>query len=69
VRYSDPVRTSTAAHALPILVVLPSAEDAIMRAMLDGRGVVAEELARALKARREAASRNVIRMPVLRERS
>jgi hypothetical protein len=30
-------------------------EDAIVRAVLDGRGEVAEELARALRARREAA--------------
>jgi hypothetical protein len=36
-------------------------EDAIVRAMLEGRGEVAEELARALKARREAAAGNVAR--------
>jgi hypothetical protein len=38
-------------------------EDAIVRAMLDGRTEVAEVLARALKAWREAGSRNVLRMP------
>jgi hypothetical protein len=38
-------------------------EDAIVRAMLDGRTEVAEVLARALKARREVVSRNVLRMP------
>jgi hypothetical protein len=42
-------------------------EDAIVRAMLEGRGDVAEELTRALKARREAASGNVVKMPVVRE--
>jgi hypothetical protein len=42
-------------------------EDAIVRAMLEGRGDVAEELVRALKARREPPSGDVIRMPVMRE--
>jgi hypothetical protein len=39
-------------------------EDAIVRAVLDGRGAVAEEIARALRARRETAAGNVVRMPL-----
>ncbi len=37
-------------------------EDAIARAMLEGRGEVAEALTRALRARRAAGIRNVVRM-------
>jgi hypothetical protein len=43
-------------------------EDAIVRAMLEGRGHVAEGLARALRSRRAAAAGNVLRMPVLPKR-
>jgi hypothetical protein len=41
-------------------------EAAIVRAMLDGRGAVADELTRQLRARREAAAGNVVSMQTTR---
>jgi hypothetical protein len=52
-------------HPFVQVVAKPSLEDfedAIVRAMLEGKGEVADELARALRARREAAAGNVVRM-------